>query len=124
MFVECLSMIAALGLVTLGVLVMIQAVSLEDIAQTLGRALLPIALVAVLICSVKPLLVALAAAALWLLRRLIVGLAVAALASAALWGMARIGAWVVQSRRHERDRKQNKEVNREKDISADETSRF
>jgi hypothetical protein len=77
--IQCVSAVCVLGIVILGMLIMTQIVSLEEVAKGIGRGLLLILIAAVLLCTVKTLLMVAATAVLSFLRHLIVWLAIVAL---------------------------------------------
>jgi hypothetical protein len=86
----CISAVCVLGVVIVGLLVMTQAISLEQVAGAIGRTLLFAVLALIALCILKAFLTMALIAMLWLLKHLVVWLAVIVLVIAAVMFLARI----------------------------------
>ena len=74
MLSQCLSAIGVMGIVIVGLLVMVQAISLEQAARAVERVFLLLILTLAMLCLVKSLIVPMAVAALAALQRFMVRL--------------------------------------------------
>ena len=75
----CISSVCILGVVIVGILLMTRVISLEQVGNAIGRALLLLVALVLALCYVKGMVMAVFTAALFLLKRLLVWLAIIAL---------------------------------------------
>ena len=78
MLSQCMSAVCVLGIVTIGLLIMTQVVSLEQVVNATGRLFLLLVTLLLALCMLKGFLTTAATAALFLLKRLVVWLAIIA----------------------------------------------
>jgi hypothetical protein len=79
MMSTCLSAVCVLGIVIIGILIMTRIISLGQIVNAIGRAFLLLVAVLVALCMLKGLLMTAATALFFVLKRLVVWLAIIAL---------------------------------------------
>ena len=75
----CISSVCVLGMVIIGILLMTRVISLETVGNAIGRAFLLLVAVLVALCFGKGILMTSITAAIFLLKRLLVWLAIIAL---------------------------------------------
>ena len=71
MLSQCIAALCVFGIVVIGLLVTVQAISLEQAASTLGRVFLLLILTLTMLCMVKSLIVPMVVAAMMTLQRLL-----------------------------------------------------